>query len=154
MKKYASQPSGTKYQQGTTLLEALIATVIISIGLLGVAGVQLYSVKASHSSHLRTYAINHAESLMDAMRASRRAALAGDFDDECDDGHTEASMPLSCTVRTRWDNDLVTLLGPDANATVAWDDRQVTLSIDWNDSRGESNNDLIARTTLVFSTEI
>lgn len=140
-------------QNGTTLLEALIAVLVISIGLLGVASTQLYSVKASHSSHLRTYALNQAENLIDAMRASRQGALNGELDDDCDT-NVVGAMPVSCAMRTQWDADLITLLGPGAQGTVNWNDNIVTVTIQWNDSRGEADNDGNAQTTLTFTTEI
>lgn len=142
-----------RLQSGTTLLEALIAVLIISIGLLGVASVQLYSVKASHSSHLRTHAINMAENLVDAMRSSRQAALAGEFDDNCI-AAIAGAIPISCTTRITWDADLAQLLGPAAVGSVNWNDNNVTVSIQWIDSRGDSINDGAATTTLTFTTEI
>lgn len=140
-------------QAGTTLLEALIAVLVISIGLLGVASTQLYSVKTSHSSHLRTYALNQAENLIDAMRASRQGALDGELDDNCD-ATVVGAMPVSCATRIQWDADLITLLGPGAQGNVNWNNNNVTVTIQWNDSRGEVDNNGNAQTTLTFTTEI
>jgi type IV pilus assembly protein PilV len=56
---------------GFSLLEALIAFVIIMIGLLGVAGLQALGVRSSGQAHLRTLASLDAHSLAASMRANR-----------------------------------------------------------------------------------
>lgn len=58
-------------ESGFSLLEALIAFVIIMIGLLGVAGLQALGVRSSAQAHLRTLASLDAHSLAASMRANR-----------------------------------------------------------------------------------
>lgn len=57
-------------QAGFTLVEALIALLIIMIGLLGVAGMQALAVRNSTQAHLRTMAGLDAHGLAAAMRAN------------------------------------------------------------------------------------
>lgn len=56
--------------RGFTLLEVLIAVLIFSIGLLGVAGLMVLSVRTNHSAYLRTQASFLAQSMADRMRAN------------------------------------------------------------------------------------
>ncbi|HET9843588.1 MAG TPA: type IV pilus modification protein PilV [Gammaproteobacteria bacterium] len=56
--------------KGFTLLEVLIAVVVFSVGLLGVAGLQILSLKLSHDSLLRTTATLLAKDMADRMRAN------------------------------------------------------------------------------------
>lgn len=57
-------------QRGFTLLEVLIAILVFSIGLLGVAGLMVLSVRTNHSAFLRTQASFLAESMADRMRTN------------------------------------------------------------------------------------
>ena len=41
-----------KKQKGFTLIEAMIAVVVFSFGLLGVAGVMLVAVKSNHNGYM------------------------------------------------------------------------------------------------------
>jgi type IV pilus assembly protein PilV len=65
--------------RGFTLVEALVALVVISIGLLGVAALQLTSLRSNHSSAMRSQATFLAYDIVDRMRANRTAALAGSY---------------------------------------------------------------------------
>ncbi|MBA4253172.1 MAG: type IV pilus modification protein PilV [Pseudomonadota bacterium] len=55
---------------GFTLIEILVALVILSIGLLGVAGLQLRSLQTSHSSFERSIATLQARDLVERMWAN------------------------------------------------------------------------------------
>lgn len=56
--------------RGFTLLEVLIAVLVFSLGLLGVAGLMVVSVRTNHSAYLRTQASFLAESMADRMRGN------------------------------------------------------------------------------------
>jgi len=59
--------------RGFTLLEVLIALLIFSFGMLGMAGLLTVSVKTNHSAYLRTQAFLLAQDLADRMRANAPA---------------------------------------------------------------------------------
>ncbi|KGT84573.1 pilus assembly protein PilV, partial [Xanthomonas vasicola] len=61
-------PSRTK---GFSLLEVLIAIVVLAFGLLGFALLQTANVRFVQSSNYRTQATNLAYDLMDQMRSNR-----------------------------------------------------------------------------------
>ena len=63
-------------QKGFTLVEVLVALVILSIGLLGVAGMQISGMKGNHNAFLRSQAQQYAYEMLDMMRANRDAATA------------------------------------------------------------------------------
>lgn len=64
-------------QSGFTLLEVLIALLILSIGLLGHAKLQLLGVRANTNVYLRTQATSMSHDFAERMRANRDAANAG-----------------------------------------------------------------------------
>jgi type IV pilus assembly protein PilV len=61
--------------RGFTLVEVLVALVVFSVGLLGIAGLQITSLKANHGSATRTQAVYLAYDIIDRMRANPKAAI-------------------------------------------------------------------------------
>ncbi len=64
-------------QQGFTLIEVLVAMLVLMIGLLGVAGMQLVSFQNNQSAYLRTQATLVAGEFLDRIRANPEAHLTG-----------------------------------------------------------------------------
>ena len=69
----------TKKQRGFSLIEVLVALVILSVGLLGVAALQLTSLQTNREAYLRTQAVIAGTDLLERMRANKPAALSGDY---------------------------------------------------------------------------
>ncbi|GAB6067345.1 hypothetical protein JCM13664_06630 [Methylothermus subterraneus] len=67
-----------KRETGFTLLEILIAVLVLAIGLLGLAGLQTTGLHSNHSASLRTQATLLAYDMTDRMRANR-AGFQGGF---------------------------------------------------------------------------
>jgi type IV pilus assembly protein PilV len=63
----------TPSQSGFTLLEVLIALLIVSFGMLGVAGLQLVTLKSNSSSQYRSLAVHYAQEIGERMRANNAA---------------------------------------------------------------------------------
>ncbi len=59
-----------RYAQGTTLVEVLVAVVVVSIGLLGVAALQITALQGANDTQYRSRATDLAASLADRMRAN------------------------------------------------------------------------------------
>ena len=67
-------------QRGLTLIEVLIAVLIFSLGLIGLAGLLIVSTQANHGAYLRTQASFLANAMADRMRANPAAVWAGNYD--------------------------------------------------------------------------
>ena len=63
-----------RYQAGFSLLEVMIAVVVLSVGLLGMALLQSTSLRASNASNERGQATMLVYEMMDMVRANRRQA--------------------------------------------------------------------------------
>ncbi len=57
-----------RHSRGFTLIEALVALVVLSIGLLGIAALYLDSLRAGRTAIYRTQAVNLAADLADRLR--------------------------------------------------------------------------------------
>lgn len=64
---------------GFTLLEVLIAVVVIAIGLLGLAGLQATGINNSHISSMRSLASVHTENMAEMMRANIEGVNDNDY---------------------------------------------------------------------------
>lgn len=68
--------SGGQAQRGFTMVEALVALVVLAIGLLGIAALYLDSLRAGRTAIYRTQAVNLAADLADRIRANRQGVVA------------------------------------------------------------------------------
>ncbi|AMN47265.1 type IV pilus assembly protein PilV [Steroidobacter denitrificans] len=77
-------PRAKHRSYGTTLIEVLVTLVVISVGLLGIAGLQLVSLRNNKDATIRTQASVLAADIADRMRANRTAALNDQYNLEID----------------------------------------------------------------------
>ena len=63
-------------QHGFSLVEVLIALIIMSVGMLGIAGLYVQSMQAGRTSMFRHHAVTLAGDVADRIRANPRAGIA------------------------------------------------------------------------------
>jgi type IV pilus assembly protein PilV len=78
---------------GFTLIEVLIAVLVLGIGLLGVAGLQSVALSMNQGSYVRTQATVLARDISDRMRTNRQAATDAAYDMS---GGASASEQTAC----------------------------------------------------------
>jgi type IV pilus assembly protein PilV len=66
--------------RGFTLLEVLVALLVLSIGLLGIGKLMMLSARANDSAFMRTQATALGYTILDAMRSNRQAATTNGYD--------------------------------------------------------------------------
>jgi len=133
---------------GFTLIEILVTLIIISVGLLGIAGLHSMSLRNNFDALIRSHASALADEIADRMRTNRTRALAGDYNvalGATRNGATQADADLSA-----WKARLATQLpgGDGSIAQAAAPSRLVTITIQWGE-RGQT-----APVTFVTQTEI
>ena len=65
-----------KKSRGFSLVEVLIALIVMSVGMLGIAGLYVQSMQAGRTSMLRHHAVNLAGDIADRIRANPTAGAA------------------------------------------------------------------------------
>jgi type IV pilus assembly protein PilV len=71
--------SNVHSQTGSGLLEVLVAVLVLSLGLLGLAGLQARTLQQNHSSLQRSQAVMLSYSILDSLRADRQGAMLGNY---------------------------------------------------------------------------
>ena len=147
-------------QKGFSLIEALVAFLILSVGMLGIASLQTMSLKSGHTAALRTVAVMKVDEILESMRSNPTEVLnyaAGPADMGTDNGCSETSVAAAnCTPAQmaqdelfRWKNSLIEALPNNAGTTatvvitpaVAPDILNlVVVSVNWNERDLETGN--------------
>ena len=151
--------------RGFTLLEVMIAVLVLSLGLLGLASLQAYSMRNNQSANYRTQATNLAYQLLDMARSHRGIvvdsggnllsanynvqALLSSTSTWSSVGGPSTSVPVYCTStnrnpiacdRERWLNAVRTSL-PQGRARTAFNPAsgELTIEICWRDDRAAAD---------------
>ncbi|GAB2885810.1 hypothetical protein GCM10027046_12790 [Uliginosibacterium flavum] len=125
---------------GFSLIEVLVAMVVLSLGLLGLAALQMTSLRFNQSSQMRTQATILASDIFDCMRANRDAAAIGQYATAF-----TAAPPGGATVHEQdlrnWKNRITGLLGATAQGEAAGPDAEgkYRVTIRWSDA-GDINS--------------
>jgi len=93
------RPNSLSPSSGFTLVEVLVALIVLSIGMLGIAALYLESLRASRQALVRTQAVTLASDIADQIRANRAPANAYDCGGTCDAGE---GVGLAITDLNTW----------------------------------------------------
>lgn len=148
-----------RYASGFSLIEVLIALVILALGLLGFALLQTLNLRYTQSANYRTQATNLAYDLLDQMRSNHYAAAwyAGSAGAGFSPGDvtSKACSRQTGTVTieqnvTRWKCQVFAALGDQASASVTYNNRKVAVTVNWGErlQLGPSSSSVTAETVL------
>ena len=125
------------------LLEALIALVLLAVGLLGIAAVMLNGARYSTDAQFRSVAMVGVSSMVDRIRQNPGAIAnyLGSYTTDpenlpdCDPTATNAATDLAC-----WRRDLALDLPPGSVAQIALAaGNEYNISVQWNDRDAQSH---------------
>src|SRR5690242_5468841 len=104
-RKYSSR-SRRRAQRGVGMIEVLVAVVVLAIGLLGLAGLQIRSLRDNQSASARGIAVVQTHSILDAMRADRQNATNNVFNIALDDATPTTGTTFHEKAITAWRTNL------------------------------------------------
>lgn len=140
-------------QSGFTLLEVLVAMLVLAIGLLGLAGLVTSAMRNNLSASHRTQATWMAYDIIDRIRANRAAMSS--YVTAMGTAATCAAAPSATGTAAvqdiaAWKNQLACVL-PAGNGSVSFPSAgQARVVIRWDDSRGleDSSNQALKTFTV------
>lgn len=114
---------GRKQESGFSMVEVLVAVLILAVGLLGVAGVQMRSLQQTTNAHVRTQVTLVAQDMAERMRLDQ-------------------DVPDNATMDGIRDQLRVMLGDPNAEVAVNLDNNIATITIDWTerDAQGDTQS--------------
>jgi type IV pilus assembly protein PilV len=126
-------PASRRSVRGVSLLEVLIAVLILAIGMLGIAALQALTLKNTEGSSERSNAVIQSYAMLDMMRANSAAARAGNYDQGwlCavpEDGAGRIGNDVA-----RWIGQLKQAVGPTACGQIDCGTVTCTIGVRWQD---------------------
>lgn len=145
---------------GFTLIEVLVTIFLLTVGLLGLAGLQAFCLKNTQIAYYRAIASQQASDMSDRLRANLVGVLAGNYD------NLTATMPdfpscfpsncssadMALVDQSQWLAAIANLLpegrgtlrcvvGPDAGcaSTVANSNRIFDITVSWTEQAATGN---------------
>ncbi len=125
---------------GATLVEVLVALLILSVGLLGIAALYVDNLRSGRTSILRTQAATLAADMADRIRVNRAggAAFARVTGQHCTDIATDApAADVAANEVACWQDDVAREL-PNGTGTIARDTTTLpatyTVTVSWSET--------------------
>lgn len=129
-----SLPLFRHQQRGASLIEVLVAFVVLSAGILGMVALQAKALRNNQNSLERTEAVVLSYSIIDRLRANRTLALAGNFNiPSCP--AAGGGSGIGAVEGAAWLAEVAAALGPDACGTVSCAGNVCTVSVRWSTAR-------------------
>lgn len=128
-------------QKGFSLVEVLIALIILSVGMLGIASLFVNSMSAGRTSMFRHHAVTLAGDVADRIRANPRAGVAyiakPGANNNCVDGGVDCSeAEMAMNDIFLWQLQAANTL-PNGDVTIVFDNGvsppEYTITIDWDE---------------------
>ncbi|MBJ6978785.1 type IV pilus modification protein PilV [Luteimonas sp. MC1782] len=129
--------STARVERGASLIEVLVAVLIMAIGLLGIAAMQTAALRNNQSALERSQAVIQTYAILDAMRANRDQALAGAYNM----GALTCAVPAAVGTLAQndvnaWMQSIHDTLGTDACGQVTCPaNSPCQVTVRWNDIR-------------------
>lgn len=132
---------GISYKQdGFSLVEVLIALIIMSVGMLGIAGLYVQSLQAGRTSMFRHQAVSLAGDVADRIRANPTAGVAyagAGANNNCVAANVDCDVVgMAANDIWIWDQQAVNSL-PSGDVVVAFDDTVAppvyTITVNWDE---------------------
>ncbi|PRA26419.1 type IV pilus modification protein PilV [Pseudomonas poae] len=121
-------------QTGMTLIEVLVAVLILAVGLMGAAVIQLNALTYTDSSRMTSQASFIAYDMLDRIRANAEADYSW--------GRAERAPASSASASVRdldlhdFEANILGFAGESARGSVQISAGEATVSISWDDRRG------------------
>jgi len=131
-------------ESGFTLIEVLVALVVLAIGMLGLAALQTTGIRYAHGSYQETQATILTYNMIDRIRANPTGKDAGNYDtldtstwsdtgDDCLVSACPGALEVSNYDKNQWKQNIANSLGPTATGTIATTGTIRAFTLSWQE---------------------
>lgn len=140
--------STARRSSGFSLIEVLVSVLVLGVGVLGMAALQLNALKYNQTAAVRSQATFLAYDITDRMRANRTKARAGNYDISLA-ADAPTGTGIVATDLQQWKASLVEQL-PDGAGSVARSSTKFIVTVQWDESRvgGQASQQFVYETQL------
>ncbi|MDH0959815.1 type IV pilus modification protein PilV [Pseudomonas chengduensis] len=140
--------NNARRSSGFSLIEILVSVLVFSIGVLGMAALQLNALKYNQTAAVRSQATFLAYDITDRMRANRTKARAGNYDISLTAG-APTGTDIVATDLQQWKASLAEQL-PGGAGSVARSSTKFIVTVQWDESRvgGQASQQFVYETRL------
>lgn len=138
-----------KKEKGFSMLEVLVAMVIIAIGLMGNAAVILKTKKLNSNAYMHSQAVLLANDMVERLRVNRAHALSGDFAHAIGAGSSADATIVGAEVNDWLQRVSDSLLEGDGSVSVN-STGQVTIVIQWKEVLKSTGGGINSFTTEAY----
>jgi type IV pilus assembly protein PilV len=142
-------PDSARGQRGFSMVEVLVAAVVLSIGMLGLAGLQMRTLRNNQSALERAVAVVETHAIADALRADRVNASNGVFDIAL--GAADPSgVTFAAIIVAGWRTNLRNELGANATGAIDCNGNLCQITVRWEEhtSAAGAGGTLTVQTTV------
>lgn len=147
----------TKNEYGFTLLEVLVAIVVISLGLLGLAGLQAATLRNNQIAYYRAIATQQTHDMADRIRANQAGVVAGAYDNltavipadpDCVNNACTA-VQMAVADHSQWNNNNARMLPGGSGTVVGGGAGEYVITVSWNENTEAGSTAQQFQTTIV-----
>lgn len=148
MNPISTSRSTPKRLRGTSLIEVLVAIVVLSTGLLGMVALQAKALRNNQSALERSQGVVYSYSIIDRMHSNltniaNYARVIGDT--------TPTGTDLASVDMAAWLGELRAALGSAADASIVLAGNVATITVQWQDTRATQNSATSSSTMSVVT---
>lgn len=140
-------PAMPRRPRGASLIEVLIAVLVLAIGSLGVAAMQSVSLRNSQSALERTQAAVLTYSALDTLRANRNVARQGFYNMALTCEVPESNGSLVQDDLEQWMTSVHGTINAAACGSITCTTTTCTVVVRWDDARATGGDDELSVTT-------
>jgi type IV pilus assembly protein PilV len=146
IRRYRTLTRPPRGDSGFTLVEVLVALVVLAIGLLGIAMMQTTALTANQGGYLRSQAVLQVQDIVERMRANAQGVGEGLYNDIPDTIPTDPGTCSPCTpaqLQARdhyeWAKHNDALLPQGKGKVVSADGVNFDISLEWMDRANQGD---------------
>ena len=148
-------PTARPYMAGFSMIEVLVTMLVVSVGLLGIAGIIVTNLKNNQSSYARSQASILVNDMVDRMRANRGTAELPSAPYQLALSATpDASAGVPGADLAQWRAAVASAV-PSGLGAVSFNvaTGNVTVTVQWNDSRAQGGGAAASMTAQQYIVE-